>query len=108
MTLGVGSRGVLRVVSPDDVTRQESARATAIVTADRAFQQQSEWNTNLASYIDGEFSRFQRHRDSAKGWSDRLVYSMRTFNGEYEPSKLAEIKRFGGSNIYSRLIATKC
>jgi len=108
MTLGVGSRGVLRVVSPDDVTRQENARATALVSADRKFQEQSQWNTNLAGYIDGEFSRFQRHRDSGKGWSDRLVYSMRTFNGEYEPTKLAEIKRFGGSDIYSRLIATKC
>jgi hypothetical protein len=108
LALGVGSRGVLRVVSPDDVTRQEGERARALVAADSTFQAQSEWNTNLAGFIDGEFSRFLRHRQSAKGWDDRLVSSLRTFNGEYEPWKLAEIKQFGGSTIYSRLIAGKC
>lgn len=49
-----------------------------------------------------------RHRDGASGWSDRLVAAMRVFNGQYNSTKLAEIKRFGGSDIYARLIATKC
>jgi hypothetical protein len=108
MALGVGSRGVLRVVSPDDVTRQETERNAALVTAERKFQDQSLWNTNLAGFIDGEFQRFQRHRDSARGWSDRLVKALRVFNGEYDPGKIAEIRRFGGSEIFSRLIAGKC
>ena len=49
-----------------------------------------------------------RHRDGASGWSDRLVNAMRVFNGDYDTEKLAEISRFGGSEIYARLIATKC
>ena len=49
-----------------------------------------------------------RHRDGANGWSDRLVTAMRVFNGQYDAQKLQEIRRFGGSEIYARLIATKC
>jgi hypothetical protein len=30
------------------------------------------------------------------------------FEGRYDPSKLAEIKKFGGSEVYSRLVAVKC
>lgn len=37
-----------------------------------------------------------------------MVAAMRVFSGEYDPSKLAEIKQFGGSQIYARVIATKC
>ena len=49
-----------------------------------------------------------RHRDGANGWSNRLVAALRTFNGEYDSSKLMEIRKFGGSDIYARLIAGKC
>ena len=64
--------------------------------------------SSLVAFIDNQFSMFTRHRDSAAGWSDRLSNAMRVFKGEYEARKLAEIRRFGGSDIYARLIATKC
>ena len=45
---------------------------------------------------------------ASNGWTDRLTSAMRVFNGVYDGTKLAEIRRFGGSDIYARLIATKC
>ena len=64
--------------------------------------------SSLVAFIDNEFSNFMRHRDGANGWTDRLITAMRVFNGDYDGTKLAEIRRFGGSDIYARLIATKC
>lgn len=65
--------------------------------------------TALAGFIRSEFEMMKRHRNSGNaGWSDRLLAAMRCFKGEYDPSKLAEINKFGGSSVYARLIAMKC
>ncbi len=98
----------LRIVSPDDLVRQEDADAKARVAAEEAANENSQLNTSLVAFIDNKFSTFMRHRDGANGWTDRLVTAMRVFAGQYEPQKLAEIKKFGGSEIYARLVATKC
>jgi hypothetical protein len=42
------------------------------------------------------------------GWSNRMLAALRTFNGQYDPTKLAEITKWGGSTVYARLIAQKC
>lgn len=66
-------------------------------------------DTNLAGYIKRQFEMFQRHRtDAVAGWNERLLHALRTFNGKYDAAKLAEIKKFGGSDVYARLVAVKC
>ena len=42
------------------------------------------------------------------GWSNRLIEAMRAFNGQYSPTKMQEVMKFGGSQIYARLTAQKC
>jgi hypothetical protein len=65
--------------------------------------------TSLAGYIRGQFEIFKRHRNnSMSGWSERLLIAMRAFNGQYDPTKLADIRRFGGSEVYAKIIAMKC
>ena len=64
--------------------------------------------TNLAGYIRTQFEMMKNHRNSQSGWSERLSEALRTFNGVYSADKLAEIKRFGGSEIYARISAAKC
>lgn len=64
--------------------------------------------TNLAGFIRREFDIMKRHRDSANGWASRLMEALRTFNGKYDATKLAEIQKFGGSQVYARLTAQKC
>jgi hypothetical protein len=62
----------------------------------------------LAGFLTTQFEQFKRHRSSANGWNERLLGAMRTFNGQYDPSKMAQIQQFGGSDIYARLVAMKC
>jgi hypothetical protein len=65
--------------------------------------------SGLAGFITDQYSVFRRHRDTVgRGWSDRLLAALRAFNGIYEQAIIEEIKRFGGSNVYSRIVAMKC
>ena len=99
---------VLRLVSPDQLNEQEAAADAVRVEAEDRLANDNMLTSSLVAFIDNQFSQFARHRDSASGWSDRLTNAMRVFKGVYEAQKLAEIRRFGGSDIYARLIATKC
>jgi hypothetical protein len=103
------SRGVIAVVPPAQyeaaLQRQAEEKARA---EDAAAIAQRDDLSGLASYIHTQFSIMQNHRSSAAGWSDRLLSALRAFNGEYPPEKLAEIKKFGGSEVYARTIAMKC
>lgn len=99
------SSNVLRIQSPAQLIAQENQDNAAKVQAANVNTQAT---NALVNFIDNQFSTFARHRDGASGWSDRMVTAMRTFNGQYDAVKLQEIKRFGGSDIYARLIATKC
>lgn len=62
----------------------------------------------LVGYIRGQFEIFRNHRNTASGWSNRMLESLRTYNGQYNPTKLQEVLKFGGSQIYARLSAQKC
>jgi hypothetical protein len=96
----------LRLVSPEQLLANEDQAAQAEEAARLAANQNTA--SSLSAFIDNEFNRMVRHRDGASGWSDRLTTAMQVFNGKYGPTKLMEIRRFGGSEIYARLIATKC
>ena len=62
----------------------------------------------LVGYVRSQFEIFRNHRNTVAGWSERLLDSLRTFNGQYSPGKLQEIRKFAGSEIYARLSAQKC
>lgn len=98
----------LRLVSPEQLIASEQEAALQRVAAEREANDAAQQMTELAAFVDNEFSTFSRHRDGGSGWSDRLVTAMRVFSGKYDTTKLQEIKRFGGSDIYARLTATKC
>ena len=107
MANGPGSFGALRVVSNADTTavlaKQQADRAGT--PAEPPVPDAS----SLASFVLDQYSLMKRHRDTVgRGWSDRLLSALRAFNGQYDPSQLNEIKRFGGSDVYARVIAMKC
>lgn len=100
-------RGVLRVVPPAQLEaalqKQDMERAAAEDAASQPMM------TNLAGYIRTQFETFKQHRNnSASGWSERLLIALRAFNGVYDANKIAEIRKFGGSEVYARIIAMKC
>ena len=102
----LGQRGVLRVVSPAQLEtalqKQDQERAAAQISEGPVM-------SNLAGFIRTQFEMMKQHRnDAMSGWSERLLIALRAFNGQYDAAKLAEIKKFGGSEVYARIIAMKC
>lgn len=103
------SRGVLRVVPPAAYEAQLQAGYAAKAAAnDAAVEAEGVNVSRLAGFIKSQFDIMQNHRSSGSGWSERLLKALRAFNGEYDSAKLAEIRKFGGSEIYARMIAMKC
>jgi len=71
-------------------------------------QQSQETLDDLAAYVTNQYEIFSNHRNTQPGWARRLLAALRTFNGQYDPQKLAAIRQFGGSEVYARLVAMKC
>lgn len=103
-------QGVLQVIPPGALDRLEAQQNKSRAQAEDAAAKPSEQAlTNLAGFIRTQFEMMKRHRDNTvSGWSNRLLQASRAFNGQYDPTKLQEIQKFGGSQIYFRLIASKC
>lgn len=101
-------RGLLRVVTPEDHEAALQRDAVARAQAEDAARRPQPDMPGLSAYIHGQFDLMKRHRTSAAGWNARLLAALRTFNGEYDAEKLAEIKKFGGSEVYARIVAMKC
>ena len=100
--------GLLRVVGPAELNAADRANAQQIAEAKASATQDQATLTGLAGHVRGQFDMMKRHRNSASGWSERLLIALRAFNGQYDATKLQEIKQFGGSEIYARIIAMKC
>lgn len=97
---------VLRAVGGAD-TEKQIASANAL-RAQTYLPPASEL-TGLSGYVTDQWILMRRHRDNtAAGWSYRLLRALRAYNGVYEPEILAEIQKFGGSQVYARIITTKC
>jgi hypothetical protein len=88
--------------------QQQREEQDAAYAAAQSSQITSAVETGLTGYIRQQWEIMRIHRDSSYGWTERLLTALRAFNGQYEPSKLAEIRKFGGSEVYARVIAMKC
>lgn len=100
-------QGVLRVVSPAALEAQIKAEDERKAAADADLSETA--ISNLAAHIRTQYDMMANHRnDGGAGWSERLLSALRAFNGEYDADKLAQIKQFGGSEVYARIVAMKC
>lgn len=101
----LGQSGVLAYLPPALLEQQRQRQAEAKAAAMQPPQQPI---PELASFIRTQFEIFRNHRDTASGWSTRMVDALRTYNGQYNPTKINEVRKFGGSEIYARISAQKC
>src|SRR5262245_41095340 len=105
MADGLGQQGVLQVIPPAmleaQIQQRELEAAQNNLPAIPAPPQ-------LVGFIRAQFEIMRNHRNTASGWSNRLLEALRTYNGQYSPSKLQEVMKFGGSQVYARLSAQKC
>jgi hypothetical protein len=102
-------QGVIQVIPPGALDRMEARQNKERAAAEDAAAQPSDLAlSNLAGYIRTQFDMMRNHRNNTTaGWSNRLIAALRAFNGQYDPSKLQEINKFGGSQIFFRLIAAR-
>lgn len=105
MAQSLGQEGVLQVIPPAALEQQLQQRAQDQAAAN---QPPVANISPLAGYIRGQYEIFRNHRNTQAGWSNRMMEHLRIFNGQYSPTKLAEIKKFGGSSVYARITAQKC
>lgn len=108
MVTTLPQQGVLQVIPPGALDRIEANKAKAAADAQDAAKLDTVTMTNLAGYIRSQFELMRNHRNSASGWTNRLIDALRTFNGTYSADKLNEIRKFGGSEAYARVTAAKC
>lgn len=100
---------LLRLVSNSDMVAAEQADAEARAKQAEQDQEQAADFSSLSGFILDQYEIMRLHRaNPMSGWSQRLLSALRAFNAQYEPSQLNEIRKFGGSEVYARIIAVKC
>lgn len=106
----LGQSGVIQVVPPSVLDAQDQKNASMQASAQKNAQDltQGQDVSTLVSYIKGQFEIFRNHRNTQSGWSERLLIALRAFNGQYDNTKLQQIRLYGGSEVYMRMIAQKC
>ena len=99
---GQNSRGLVRVLSPDDVTNRElqNQAVAAPVDDDPSILE-------VAKHIRYRMYEMRNFRNMM-GIGQRLIDALRTYKGEYDPKKLGEIRQFGGSTVFARVTPAKC
>jgi hypothetical protein len=109
MVQALPQNGVLRVVPPAALEKSIKVADKARADAADAAALDEVTLSNLASHIRTQNEVFRNHRmDATAGWDERLLSALRAFNGQYDASKLQQIRKFGGSEVYARTIAMKC
>ncbi|WP_374308126.1 hypothetical protein [Methylocella sp.] len=107
MLQAIPSAGIFQAAN--NATLDAASRAEERWRAQAAARQATDELNGLAGYIRNQFEIMRSHRNTSNaGWSDRLLAAMRAFNGQYAGQQLAEIRKFGGSEVYARITAVKC
>lgn len=98
-----GGQGLLRVVSGSELDDRDRAAANANMPKPEVPA------SDIGSYIHKRWNEFRNARNSGYDpLNARLLRAQRMFEGKYDPDKLQQIIKFGGSQVYTRLVAEKC
>lgn len=97
-------QSMLRVVSNSQLMQQEQQQRAAQEAANQPLDPVM---GQLASHIRQSMQDMKNFRNT-EGISERLLDALRTYKGQYSAAKLQEIKKFGGSEVFARLVSTKC
>lgn len=94
--------GLLRVVPPTALAAQDAAQANADEP-----KRDDPIVTDLANHVRARLTEMRNFRNT-QGVSERLIEALRVYKGQYDQTKLQQIRQFGGSEVYARVTATKC
>lgn len=103
-----GPAGNVHVLSDADMRAQEDADLQFKDEVREELEKEQEpYVKELVKFVKDRFQEARDHRDTS-GLSERLVNSLRTFKGEYSAKAKGEIRKFSGSEVYSRVSSVKC
>ena len=104
----VPGRALTRMLSPDQVAERDQAQQMA----NQPGQAGADWQ-NDPSVL--EIARHVRYRmyemrnfRNMMGIGQRLIDCLRNYKGHYDPARLRDIKAFGGSEVFARIVPGKC
>lgn len=98
------SYGLIRVVN----NQQLDAMREAEISAEKAEEdQQKSPLAGLAQHVNNAWQAALRARQGSK-IEERLLKALRQRQGQYDPSELTEIRKYGGSEVYMMLTNIKC
>lgn len=95
--LRIVSEGELQERDKEDADLQEAIRT----------EESNHAVEGLAHYVRKRYYDFRHHR-TQYFIDDGYTEALRAYNGKYTANKLAEIKKFGGSDVYARITTVKC
>lgn len=98
-TLAPYAGGLVKMVSNAQIEQEQRAAAEAT--------QQQPLVQGLAAHVQ-KFWMTARMARLNSGVEERMLQNIRARRGEYDPEKLADIRKTGGSEIYMMLTSQKC
>jgi len=104
----VPGRALTRMLSPDQVAARDMAQqAGAQPPQDSVDWQNDPSVLEIAKHVRYRMYEMRNFRNMM-GIGQRLIDALRTYKGNYDPARLRDIKAFGGSEVFARIVPGKC
>jgi len=104
----VPGRALTRMLSPDQVAdRDQAMQASGQPPQSGADWQNDPSVLEIARHVRYKMYEMRNFRNMM-GIGQRLIDALRTYKGHYNPAHLKDIKAFGGSEVFARIVPGKC
>jgi hypothetical protein len=103
----VPGHAMTRMLSPDQVAAREEAQAQANQPSQNPDWQNDPSVLEIAKHVRYRMYEMRNFRNMM-GIGQRLIDALRTYKGQYDPARLRDIKAFGGSDVFARIVPGKC
>lgn len=103
----VPGRALTRMLSPDQVAQRDAAQQQANQPLADPDWQNDPSILEIAKHVRYRMYEMRNFRNMM-GIGQRLIDALRTYKGHYDPARLKDIKAFGGSEVFARIVPGKC
>ncbi len=103
----VPGHAMTRMLSPDQVAARDQAQQMANQPAQNPDWQNDPSVLEIAKHVRYRMYEMRNFRNMM-GIGQRLIDALRTYKGQYDPARLRDIKAFGGSDVFARIVPGKC
>ena len=102
---------MIQVKSPIQMDKEAAEHANSVQSVEASalanLQLAPQSEADISNLVRNKYSHFRNERET-QGISELLISALRSYKGRYDPTKRADIEKFGGSKVFSKVIASKC